>query len=187
MKTPRIRRIIVALTCIAFLGMVGLLIRKTTHATPLPSLSAAERTLLRIWILDAPGGGQSWLKQQLRQYEKQHPGVSTYLRTVSAQELIDPDVILPDIVLYMPGQITQPEALFMPLSGSTVARDGLLRAELLRCGRWQGNQYGLPLCWGGWVLAIDSALEPEQAVTPAPTTLLGKPAMTAASATQEPG
>ena len=129
-----------------------------------------------------------WLKSQLRQFEKLHPGISTYLRTVSSDELTQPDAVLPDILLYMPGDVTEPAAYFLPLSGEMAARDGLLREELLRCGRWRDAQYGLPLCWGAWVLAIDSTLEPGSATTPAPTTLLGRPAATAdASATPERG
>ena len=152
-----------------------------------PGLREKERTLLRIWVVDAPGGGQAWLKGQLRAFEKQNPGVSTYLRTVSREDIADPDAVLPDVLLYMPGDITAPQGLFLPIAGgATLWEDGLLREELLRCGRWQGQQYGLPLCWAGWVLAIDSALEPGSAVTPAPTTLLGRPAATAdASATPE--
>lgn len=153
-----------------------------------PSLKSRDRTLLRIWAVNAPGGGQAWLKGQLRQFEKQHPGVSTWLRTVSPEALADPEAIPPDIVLYMPGDVTDPQAHFLPLSGEMAARDGLLREELLRCGRWRDAQYGLPLCWGAWVLAIDSALEPGTAATPAPTTLLGRPAATAdAASTPEPG
>lgn len=173
------------------LGLLALAAWGATHlqdAARLPSLAAKERKLLRIWTISAPGGGQAWLKGQLRQFEKQHPGVSTYLRTVSPEELANPGTVLPDVVLYMPGDVTEPAAYFLPLSGEMTARDGLLREELLRCGRWRGTQYGLPLCWGTWVLAIDSALEPGSAATPAPTTLLGKPAATAdASATPEPG
>ena len=155
---------------------------------PIPGLIGKERTLLRIWVVNAPGGGQAWLRQQLGAFEKAYPGVGTWVRTVTPEELSEPDAVLPDVILYMPGDVTEPQKLFLPLSGETVARDGLLREELLRCGRWQGQQYGLPLCWGGWVLAIDGALEPESASTPAPTTLLGRPAATAsAQATTEPG
>ena len=183
----RPKKIILAAACLAAIGLIALtLSRLTDH--PVPSLTARDRTLLRIWVVNSPGGGQAWLKQQLRQFEKKHRGVSTYVRTVSAAELSAPDAILPDVVLYMPGDVTEPSSLFLPLSGDMASRDGLLREELLRCGRCQGLQYGLPLCWGTWVLAIDSALEPGSAATPAPTTLLGRPAATAdASATPEPG
>ena len=153
----------------------------------IPGLTADHRVLLRIWAVDSPGGGHAWLKAQLHRFEKANPHLSTYLRLVTPEELTDPEALLPDVVLYLPGNVTEPEALFLPLTGDMPARDGLLREELLRCGRWQNQQYGLPLCWGAWVLAIDSALEPGSAVTPAPTTLLGKPAATHSASTPAPG
>lgn len=154
----------------------------------IPGLAAKERVLLRIWVVDAPGGGQAWLKEQLRLFEKQHKGVSTYLRQVSAEELAAPDALLPDIVLYQAGSIAEPQTVFLPLSGEAAASDGILWEALLRCGRHQGRQYGLPLCWGAWVLALDGALEPESIATPAPTTLLGRAAATdVPSATATPG
>ncbi len=144
---------------------------------------ARERSLLRIWVTSSVGGGTAWLREQLKAWEKQHPGVMTYLRTVSPEEPLGEDAVLPDVILYMPGDFTSPQALFSPLTGSMTARE-----ELLRSGRWQGQQYGLPLCWGAWVLAIDGALEPDMAATPAPTTLLGRPAATEAPmATEKPG
>lgn len=189
MNKHRLGRIAAALVCITLIGViVAQLPTLMGHSGDVPGLTAKDRVLLRLWIVDAPGGAAAWLKEQLRLFEKQHPGVSTYLRTVAPEELSNPDALLPDVVLYQPGCITNPEGLFLPLSGDMAARDGLLREELLRCGRWQRQQYGLPLCWGAWALAIDSALEPGIAVTPAPTTLLGKPAATSsADATPEPG
>lgn len=155
----------------------------------LPGLDSKKRTLLRIWVVDAPGGGTSWLHAQVKTFEKQHKGVSTYIRQVSAEELSDPDALLPDIVLYQPGNLTDPQALFLPLSGEVVGTDSaILHEALLRCGRARGRQYGLPLCWSAWVLALDGALAPESICTPAPTTLLGKPASTdMPSATATPG
>ncbi len=184
---PSPKKMILPLACIAAIGLIALTLSRLTESS-IPGLTARDRTLLRIWVVGSPGGGQAWLKTQLRTFEKKHRGVSTYVRTVSATELTAPESVLPDVVLYMHGDVTGPSALFLPLAGDMAARDGLLREELLRCGRWQGQQYGLPLCWGAWVLAIDSALEPGSAATPAPTTLLGRPAATLdASATPEPG
>ena len=181
---PRWKRLIWFAACIAVLILAGILLSKLTNH-PLPSLTSRDRTLLRIWVVSSPGGGQAWLKGQLKQFEQQHPGVSTWVRNISASELTAPEAILPDIVLYMPGDVTEPSALFLPLSGDGTSQ---LREELLRCGRWQNQQYGLPLCWGAWVLAIDSALEPGSEATPAPTTLLGHPAATQnISATAPPG
>lgn len=161
----------VLLTILLMMALPGVL----RHRPGVAGLQEASRELLRIWIVSSPGGGQAWLTQQLRAWEKQQPGVMTYLRTVAPEECFSPDAVLPDVILYMPGDFTAPETLFTPLSGSLTARE-----PLLRCGRWQWAQYGLPLCWGAWVLAIDSALEPGTAVTPAPTTLLGRPSATAA-------
>lgn len=144
---------------------------------------AAQRTLLRVWVTSSIGGGQAWLKEQLKAWEKRNPGVMTYLRAVPAEEIAAEGTVLPDIILYMPGDFTAPEELFSPLSGELNARTSLLRA-----GKWRNQQYGLPLCYGAWVLAIDSAIEPGSAATPAPTTLLGRPAATdPAQATQDPG
>lgn len=182
------RKAALAVLCIGLLLLAARSALLPTSSRMLPGLSAKDRTLLRVWVTGTPGGGQAWLKNQLRLFEKQHPGVSTYLRTVTAEELQASDTILPDVVLYMPGDITEPSAHFLPLSGAMAARDGLLREELLRCGRWRGDQYGLPLCWGAWVLSISGSLEPGSAVTPAPTTLLGRPAATSGTAvTPEPG
>lgn len=144
---------------------------------------AADRTLLRVWVTSSVGGGQAWLKEQLKVWEKRNPGVMTYLRTVSPEEITVENAVLPDVILYMPGDFTAPEEIFSPLSGELNAR-----ASLLRAGKWRNQQYGLPLCYGAWVLAIDSAIEPGSAATPAPTTLLGRPAATdPAQATEEPG
>lgn len=181
------KRILAAVFLLLFLGG-GFLIWQRLDSRPVPGLTGKDRTLLRIWVISSPGGGQAWLKQQLRAFEKAHPGVSTWVRTVSAQELDNPQAVLPDVILYMPGDVTAPDQLFLPLSGDMAARDGLLREDLLRCGRWRQTQYGLPLCWSGWVLAIDAALEPGAAVTPAPTTMLGRPAATEGpQSSAEPG
>lgn len=189
MDRRRLKKAVITLCCLALLGgaAAGAYRMKAGNGS-IPGLEGKQRRLLRIWVVDAPGGGMSWLRGQLRTFEKQHAGVSTYLRQVSRDEMKAEDAVLPDIVLYMPGDLSAPEGM-LPIMGEDVARGkGVLREELLRCGRWQGQQYGLPLCWGGWVLAIDSALEPGAAVTPAPTTLLGKPAAeTDAAATPEPG
>lgn len=178
------KRILAATALLLFLGG-GFLAWRHMGEQAVPGLTGKQRTLLRIWTISSPGGGQAWLKQQLRTFEKAHPGISTWVRTVSPEDLAAPDAVLPDVVLYMPGDLADPEAQFLPLSGDMAARDGLLREELLRCGRWQQTQYGLPLCWGGWMLAIDAALEPGSAVTPAPTTLLGRPAATHDAVTTE--
>lgn len=189
MNKRRWMKAALAVGCIGLMACAVLALRANRQmAAEVPGLHGKERVLLRIWVVNAPGGGQAWLKKQLRQFEKRHPGVSTYLRLVAADALTEPGAVLPDVVLSMPGDVTAPGECFLPLSGDMTAREnGLVREELLRCGRWRGAQYALPLCWGAWVLAVDGSLEPGSAATPAPTTLLGKPAATSdAAATPEP-
>ena len=169
----KLRRALLCLAALLLAAALGWLLLHTAVHSPAALSGGQERTLLRIWTVSAVGGGESWLKEQLRLFERKHPGVMTYLRAVSPDELTNPEAVLPDLVLYTPGTFAAPEEYFAPL-----AAPGALREPLLRCGRWKGQQYGLPLCWGGYVLCIDGALEPEGASTPAPTTLLGRPAAT---------
>ena len=170
------RRIRLAVLCLLVIsGGMLLLPRCLVPARErLPGHDPQERKLLRIWVTDAPGGGMKWLQGQLKRFSDAHPGVMTYLRTVPPEELGTPGAVLPDLLLHMPGNLQQPEAALSPLSGSLTVRE-----SLLRCGRWQGEQYGLPLCWGAWVLAFtpdkDDALP-----APEPTSLLGRPSATAA-------
>ncbi len=170
---PRRLLILIALMTVAVLMMTlpGLW-RQTAQV---PGLMGRERVLLRVWITSSPGGAQAWLTKQLRTFEKQHPGVMTHLRIVSPEEITSPEAVLPDVILFMPGDLTAPETCLTPLTA-----DSALREPLLRCGQHAGIQFGLPLCWGTWVMAIDGALEPGTAVTPAPTTLLGRPVATPA-------
>lgn len=175
------------LICIVALVVTGLVLYQALMARPsqenLPGADAAQRHLVRIWMCSSVGGGESWLRECLKAWEKQNPGAMTFLRTVTPQELAREDAVLPDILLYTPGAITAPQDYFVPLTNVTDVREPLLRA-----GRWQLEQYGLPLCYGGYALAIDSAIEPQLAVTPAPTTLLGRPAATLnPEATATPG
>lgn len=139
----------------------------------LPGAEPAQRQLVRVWVTGAPGGGMRWLQARLAAYEKAHPGVATYVRQVTPQQCLGSDGPAPDVLLFLPGDFTAPQELLLPLSGMPEAEESLLRS-----GRWQGLQYAVPLCWGAWVLAVDSAWDHVPEATPAPTTLLGRPAPT---------
>lgn len=154
-----------------------------SNSTGLPGADTPQRTLINVWTLSSIGGGQAWLKQALKRYERAHPGVMTYLRQATPEDLTEESAVLPDLLLYMPGDLTDVH-YFKQLTGVLPIEDALLA-----CGQYGGVQYGLPLCWGAYVMAIDSRLEPGSAITPAPTTLLGKPAPTdqAPHATCTPG
>ena len=105
---------------------------------PIAGLSGDNRTLLRVWMLHSPGGAARWVETQLSAYERQHPGVLIYLRQLSADELTAEDTLLPDVVLYRPGDIPDPDGLFLPISGDAPIFAGLLsdgRSEERRVGK----------------------------------------------------
>lgn len=161
----RILPCFIALLLTLLLGMALF----SPHDSSAPLVNQTSRQLLRIWSVSSLGGSDNWLKKQLRQFEKQHPGVMTYLRQVTPDALTAPDAVLPDLILYTPSTLTNPAELFAALSVPEH-----LSSALLQCGCWQGQQLALPLCWGGYVLAVDSRFDAAPAATPAPTSLLGQ-------------
>lgn len=169
------RRIAAAIALIAAAALLLSLPGVLKAEPEVAGLQGRGRTLLRVWIISSPGGGQAWLTSQLRAFERQNPGVLTHLRIVPASEVFASDAVLPDVILHMPGDLSDPARRLAPVTAADA-----IRAPLLRCGSHQGTLYGLPLCWGAWVLAIDSALDPVPAATPEPASLWGRPAATEA-------
>lgn len=163
---------LIALLLTAGMLWAGISCRPGTDITVLPGSDLVQRQLLRIWVTGAPGGGMRWLEQCLAAFEKQYPGMMTYVRHVLPEDCLQAET-KPDVILHMPGDLAQPELLFLPLADDLPCDEALLR-----CGRCKGAQLGLPVCWSAWVLALDSAYDVAQAATPAPTTLLGRPAAT---------
>lgn len=133
-----------------------------------PGISAPEKRLLRIWLIEDNLSASGWLKRQAARLEKEQKGVFVYLRTAQSQELMQPDSVLPDLILFRPGAVKDPDGLFLPLTGDFPLSDGALRA-----GRWKGMQYAVPVCMDGYVLVYDPSLTGAIAATPAPTPLLG--------------
>lgn len=122
---------------------------------PIAGLSGDNRTLLRVWMLHSPGGAARWVETQLSAYERQHPGVLIYLRQVSADELTAEETLLPDVVLYRPGDITDPDGLFLPISGDAPIFAGLLSDG----GRWRIRFAGARGCWR-WIRRMIRKLPP---------------------------
>ncbi|MBQ8536812.1 MAG: hypothetical protein IJ461_05340, partial [Clostridia bacterium] len=120
----------------------------TQQAAPPPGIRPKENRLVRIWLIGDCVGADGYLKKQAAAYEKAHTGVRLYLRAAQASELADPQAVLPDGVIFAPGAIPEPERLLTPLAGAWPMADSLLMA-----GKWQGEQYALPLLLGGYALA----------------------------------
>lgn len=139
----------------------------------LPGAATPDRQLLRVWVLGAPGGGMRWLRGCIRTFEKANPGVSVYVRQNAPLE--DAGDYPPDVLLFLPGDLTAPEGILLPLAVQTEAEEPLLRS-----GRWQGTSYALPVAWSAWALCINRQWDSiPSAGAPAPTTLLGRPSATA--------
>ena len=94
------RRCAVCLSALALTVAAGLMLLSPPPAGErLPGAEAAPGRLVRIWVLSSVGGGESWLRACLKEWEAAHPGVMTYLRGVTVQELYREDAVLPDILL----------------------------------------------------------------------------------------
>ena len=76
------RRTLLCLASLLLTCALGWLLTRASAPSPAALSPGPERTLLRIWAVSSVGGGESWLKEQLRLFERNNPGVMTYLRTV---------------------------------------------------------------------------------------------------------
>jgi hypothetical protein len=127
---------------------------RSTHEEALPpGISAPEKKLLRVWLVGDSVGAAGWLKRQAANLEQTQGGAMVYLRTARPQELIQPGTVLPDLVIFGPGAVKAPESLFVPLAGDFSLDEGAKRA-----GRWQLEQYALPICLDGYALAYDPSI-----------------------------
>lgn len=139
----------------------------------LPGTGERQRTILRVWDVDGPTGSSAWLRAQCGKFEKIMPGLTVYLRSVPSSECFAPETVLPDVICFADGTFSTPEQVLAPLHGVESVSETFLQS-----GRWQGEQYALPLAAEPWVLAVGDAYLPAPAQTPVPTTLLGRAAAT---------
>ena len=65
-----------------------------------PGARAARRQLITVWVAGDLPGASSWLRGQAAAYSAAHPGVSVWLRTVSAQELSHIADAPPDLLAF---------------------------------------------------------------------------------------
>lgn len=134
----------------------------------LPGTGERQRTILRVWDVDGPTGSSAWLRAQCGKFEKIMPGLTVYLRSVPSSECFAPETVLPDVICFADGTFSTPEQVFAPLHGVESVSETFLQS-----GRWQGEQYALPLAVEPWVLAVGDAYLPAPQQTPVPTTLAG--------------
>ena len=81
------------------------------------------------------------------------PGLTVYLRSVPSSECFAPETVLPDVICFADGTFSTPEQVLAPLHGVESVSETFLQS-----GRWQSEQYALPLAVEPWVLAVGDAL-----------------------------
>ncbi len=109
-----------------------------------------ERQVLRVWVCEGWVGSTTWLEKQCAVFERAHPGVNLRIRRAQADEWIALDAVLPDVLVFTPGVLTEPEALLTPIHGATP-----VRAELVASGKWRDELWGLPVAMGGYALLVN--------------------------------
>jgi hypothetical protein len=149
-----------------------LLVGREVFLAPVPRPRVAPeptRQVLRVWVIEEWVGSDAWLEKQAAVFARTRPGLGLRIRRAQAADLWQPEAVLPDVLIYGLGAVTDPQALFAPLYAESPVRD-----ELAVAGRWQGEQWGQPLAMGGYVLLLDARQYP-------PGTAMGRDALLAAS------
>ena len=153
--------------------LILVLTREPPLDTVLPGTQSAPRRLLVVWETGGMDGVHTWLTKCASAAEKAMPGLTVYLRRTTPEEALREGVVLPDVMIFTGGAFDTPEKLFQPLTGDFRPTEAFMRSA-----KWRETVYALPVAASPWVLTMDAALLPGEASTPAPTTLLGRPAPT---------
>lgn len=118
-----------------------------------PGVKTKEVSLIRVWLIDDRTDAASFLKTQIAQFEKQNSGYRVYLRTALKDELTAEGAVLPDLIIFGPGVIDEPDKWLTVLAG-----DWSQVTEASRAGKYKGEQYALPVLMGGYALAVDASV-----------------------------
>ncbi len=130
-----------------------------------PRLRPSKAQPLVIWLLRDPTDSGKHLRKQIALFEQANPSARVFLRNGDAQDLLAENAVLPDVVLFAPGDLLSPGQVLLPL----VATHSLSPALLL-AGQSALTQYALPLWFSPNLLAVPSSLLPPALVaTPQPT------------------
>lgn len=163
-----------AFVCVCALGITGLLASLAPRLLHFslsgisnmpPGARVAQRQLVTVWICGDLPGASAWVQKQAAAYGKRMPGVSVWLRTVTAGELDSLADTLPDVLLFTADAPADPDLL------QELEENSALSPERAARGRWAGAQRAVPLCLSGYA-AVERT---PQRVTEAPRSLFGVP------------
>lgn len=116
------------------------------------SLRPAQSRTLTLWLVGDSAGDHRLITQLLSAFEKTRPGLRIYLRKADLEELTAENAVLPDGLLYSPGEISMPEKYLLPLSAPEN-----IPQEALQSGSSAGTLYGIPLWYAPNVLSLPKA------------------------------
>ena len=124
------------------------------------SLRPPQTETLTVWLLPGQIDDQKLIRQCCSAFEKEQQGVRVFLRRVTAEELTDPESVLPDAVLFETGSIANPEQILLPLTGMKTDDAS---------GIYAGLRYAVPLWLEANVLSLPSEWFDTPAATPEPS------------------
>lgn len=114
---------------------------------------SAQPCVLRVWVSESwTGTGMQWITGQASAFEKAHRGTRVIIRRAQPGDWLAEGVVLPDLLLFEAGAVSDPESLLTPITQAYAAKPALLMA-----GAWRGKTYAVPLCCGGYVRLVNDA------------------------------
>lgn len=126
-------------------------------------LTPPEARTFTVWVVRDATASLPAIKRLCAAFEKANAGVRVFLRQADASELTAKDAALPDVVLFSPCELREPEQYLLPLIGLHC------REDALTAGRSQMLQYAVPLWVAPGVLSVPAAWCESAARAPAPT------------------
>lgn len=113
--------------------------------------AAPQLNVLRVWVCeDWTGTSLTWLSRQASAFEKQHKGTRVIIRRVQKGDWLAEGAVLPDVLLFSAGMVTNPETLFTPQSGNFAIKEALSLT-----GDRDGVRLAVPICYGGIVRLVN--------------------------------
>ena len=154
------RRKLITILCLVITGLLIWLIPALIEGYPIRRDGAIRQKdwqgTLRVWVCqDWSSGFSAWLMEQAAAFEKQHSGTHVRIQRVQPGAWETPGAVLPDVLLFAPGSLGNPQDYLRPFEGTSDFIE-----EAARSGRWMARQYALPVALGGYVALVNEALYP---------------------------
>ncbi|MGI6705769.1 MAG: ABC transporter substrate-binding protein [Clostridia bacterium] len=111
------------------------------------------------------GSRVNWLNKRIYEFERRHPGVFIELRLMkpeAANLFIEGKEVLPDIISFPPGMISNPASILSPMEDNPSLKR--VRTELLNAVKLDGKTMGVPWMMGSYGILVNMELTAEREV-----------------------